>query len=95
MKQKTSKKSVFQNLIFIRSLYKIIDTLGFSLSTCAPKPSKSYFVLNILKLNDFIFSTKTLCQMFFQTYLKGFKQKKNGYPRQFRSLELVKLQVLD
>ena len=29
-----------------------------------------------LKLDDFIFSTKTLCQMLFQTCLKGFKLKK-------------------
>ena len=66
-KKKTSKRSVFQDLSFIRSLYKIVGALGFScitLFTYAPKSSKSYFVLNILKMDDFIFSTKTLCQMF-------------------------------
>ena len=66
-KKKTSKKSIFQDPSFIRSLYKVVGALGFScitLFTYAPKLSKSYFVLNILKIDDFIFSTKTLCQMF-------------------------------
>ena len=31
-----------------------------------PKSSKSNFVLNHLKLDDFIFSTKIFCQMFFK-----------------------------
>ena len=66
-KKKTSKRSVFQDPSFIRSLCKVVDALGFScitLFTYAPKSSKSYFVLNILQLDDFMFSTKTLCQMF-------------------------------
>ena len=80
MKKKiTSKRSVFQYPNFIRSLYKVVGTLGFScitFFTYAPTSSKSYFVLNILKSDDFMFSTKTLCQMFFQTCLKDFKLKK-------------------
>ena len=68
-KKKASKRSVFQDLSFIRSLCKVVGALGFScitLFTYAPKSFKSYFVLNILKLNDFMFSTKTLCQIFFK-----------------------------
>ena len=61
--KKISKKSVFQDLNFIRSLYKVVDALGLSCITLliyAPKSSKSNFVLNPLKLDDFMFSTKTL-----------------------------------
>ena len=68
-KKKTLKISVFQDSTFIRSLCKVVITLRFSCITFfiyAAKSSKSYFVLNILKLNDFMFSTKTLCQMFFK-----------------------------
>ena len=46
-KKKTSKGSVFQDLSFIRSLYKVIGALGFSyiiFFTYAPKSSKTYFV---------------------------------------------------
>ena len=78
-KKTTSKRSVFQDLSFIRSLYKVVGVLGFScitFFTYIPKSSKSYFVLNILKLDDFMFSTQTLCQNVFQTCLKGFKLKK-------------------
>ena len=65
-KKKNSKRSVFQNLSFIRSLCKVVGALGFScitFFTYAPKSSKSYFALNILKLDNFMlkFSTKTLC----------------------------------
>ena len=66
-KKKTSKRSVFRDPNFIRSLCKVVGTLGFlciTFFTYASKSSKSYFVLNILKLDDFIFSTKTFCQMF-------------------------------
>ena len=35
-----------------------------------------FFILNLLKLSDFMFSTKILCQFFFQTCLKGFKLKR-------------------
>ena len=52
-KKKTSKKSVFQDSNFIRSICKVVGELGFScitLFTYAPKSSKSYFVLNILKI---------------------------------------------
>ena len=65
-KKNISKRSVFQDPSFIGSLYKVVGVLGFScitFFTYAPKSSKSYFVSNILKLDDFIFSTKTLCQM--------------------------------
>ena len=76
MKKKTSsKRSVFQDSSFIRSLCKVVGALGFScitFFTYAPKSSKSYFVLNILKLDDFTFSTKTLCQMFFKLIFKRF-----------------------
>ena len=49
-KKKTLKRIVFQDLSFIRSLCKIVGTLGFSyitFFTYAPKSTKSYFVLNI------------------------------------------------
>ena len=68
MKKKTiSKRSVFLDPSVIRSLCKVVGALGFSCITLfiyAPKSSKSYFALNILKLDDFMFSTKTLCQIF-------------------------------
>ena len=54
MKKKTSsKRSVFQDSSFIRSLCKVVGALGFScitFFTYAPKSSKSYFVLNILRI---------------------------------------------
>ena len=54
MKKKTTlKRSVFQDPSFIRSLCKVVGALGFSyitFFTYAPKSSKSYFVLNILKI---------------------------------------------
>ena len=68
-KNKTSKRSVFQDPNFIRSLCKVVGELGFScitFFTYAPKSSKSFFILNVLKLDDFMFSTKTLCQIFFK-----------------------------
>ena len=68
-KKTTSKRSIFQDPSFIVSLCKVVGALGFSCITLfiyAPKSSKSYFALNILKLDDFMFSTKTLCQMFFK-----------------------------
>ena len=55
-KNTTSKRSVFQDPSFIRSLYKVVGVLGFScitLFTYAPKSSKSYFVLNILRIGWF------------------------------------------
>ena len=72
-KKKTSKRSVFQDLSFIRSLCKVVSALRFScitLFTYAPKSSNNYFVLNILKLDDFMFLTKTLCQMFYKLVSK-------------------------
>ena len=48
--KKTSKKSVFQHLNFIRSLCKVVGVLGFSYITLliyTPKSSKNDFVLNI------------------------------------------------
>ena len=66
-KKKTSKRSVFQNLNFIGSLGKVVDALGIlciTLLLYAPKSFKSNFALNPLKLDDFMFSIETLCQMF-------------------------------
>ena len=66
-KKKTSKKSGFQDESFIGSLCKVVGALGLSCITLliyAPKSSKSNFVLNPLKLDDFMFSTKTFYQMF-------------------------------
>ena len=66
-KEKSWKRSVFQDPSFIRSLCKVVGALGFScitFFTYTPKSSKSYFVLNILKLDDFMFLTKTLCKIF-------------------------------
>ena len=57
-KKKTSKRSVFQDLNFIGSLCKVVCALGLLciiLSIHAPKSSKSNFVLNPLKLDDFMF----------------------------------------
>ena len=65
-KKKTSKRSVFQDLSFIGSLCKVVGALGFSCITFfiyAPKSSKRYFVLNLLKFDDFMFSITTICQM--------------------------------
>ena len=52
-KKTTSKRSVFQDSSFIRSLCKVVGALGFScitFFTYALKSFKSYFVLNILKI---------------------------------------------
>ena len=68
-KKTTSKRSIFQDSSCIRSLCKVVGALGFScitLFTYVPKSSKSFFILNPLKLDDFMLSTKTLCQMFFK-----------------------------
>ena len=64
LRRRKPQKEVFFNTQAIRSLCKAVGVLGFScitFFTYAPKSSKSYFVLNILKLDDFMFSTKTLC----------------------------------
>ena len=54
MKKKiTSKRRVFQDQNFLRSLCKVVGALGFPciiFLTYAPKSSKSYFVLNIFKI---------------------------------------------
>ena len=66
-KKKISKRSDFQDPSFIRSLCKVVGVLGFlciTFVTYAQKSSTSFFILNLLKLDDSIFSTKTLCQMF-------------------------------
>ena len=66
-KKNTSKRSIFQDLSFIGFLCKVVGVLGISCITLliyVPKSSKSNFVLNPLKLDDFMFSIKTLCQMF-------------------------------
>ena len=52
-KKTTSKRSAFQDPNFIRSLCKVVGALGFSyitFFTYAPKSSKNYFVLNILRI---------------------------------------------
>ena len=57
-KKKTSKISVFQDLNFIGSLCNVVGALSFlciTLLIYAPKLFKSNFVLNPLKLDDFIF----------------------------------------
>ena len=66
-KKKTSKRSVFQDPNFIKSFCKVVDELGFScitFFTYVLKSSKIFFILNPLKLDDFMFSTKTLYQIF-------------------------------
>ena len=66
-KKNTSKRGIFQDLSFIRSLCKVVGALGLSCITLliyVPKSSKSNFVFNPLKLDDFMFSIKILCQMF-------------------------------
>ena len=52
-KKTTLKRSVFQDPSFIKSLCKVVGALGFScitFFTYAPKSSKSYFVLKILRI---------------------------------------------
>ena len=47
-------------------VYKVVGALGLSCITLliyVPKSFKNNFVWNPLKLDDFMFSTKTLCQM--------------------------------
>ena len=56
-KKRSSQREVFfQDLSFIRSLYKVVGALGFScitFFTYASKPFKSYFVLNIFIMGWF------------------------------------------
>ena len=55
-KKTTSKRSVFQDQSFIRSLCKVVGALRLScisLFIYAPKSSKSNIVLNILKIGWF------------------------------------------
>ena len=55
-KKTTSKRSVFQDPSFIRSLCKVVGTLGFScitFFTYVPQSSKCYFILNILRIGWF------------------------------------------
>ena len=73
-KKKTTKRSVFHDPSFIRSLCKVVGALGFScitFFTYASKSSKSYFVLNILKFDDSCFQLK-LCVKYFPNFLKRF-----------------------
>ena len=52
-KKTTSKRSVFQDPNFIRSLCKVVGALGLSCISFfiyAPKSSKSNIVLNILRI---------------------------------------------
>ena len=63
-KKTTSKRRFFQDQSFIRSFCKVVGALGLlciSFFIYAPKSSKSNIVLNILRIDDFMFSTKTLC----------------------------------
>ena len=69
MKKKTiSKRNVFQDPSFIRSLCKVVGALGFScitFFTYAPKSSKNYFVLNILRIGWFhVFQLKPYIKCF-------------------------------
>ena len=69
MKKKTSKRSIFQDPSFIGSLCKVVGALDFSyitFFTYAQKSFNSYYVLNLLKLDDSVFSTKILWQIFFK-----------------------------
>ena len=80
-KKKTLKRSVFRDLSFIRSLCKVFGALGFSYITFfiyAPKLSKSYFILNLLKLDYFMFQLKP-CVKWFPNLFTRFLVKKNGY----------------
>ena len=55
-KKTTSKRSVFQDPSFIRSLCKVVGTLGLSCISFfiyAPKSSKSNIVWNILRIGWF------------------------------------------
>ena len=52
-KKTTSKRRVFQDQSFLRSLYKVVGALGLSCISFfiyAPKSSKSNIVLNILRI---------------------------------------------
>ena len=63
-KKTTSKRRVFQDQSFIRSLCKVVGALGLSCISFfiyALKSSKSNIVLNILRIGWFHVSTKTLC----------------------------------
>ena len=55
-KKTTSKRRVFQDQSFLRSLGKVVGALGLSCISFfiyAPKSSKSNIVLNILKIGWF------------------------------------------
>ena len=78
-KKTTSKKSVFQDLSFIRSLCKVVSALGFScitFFTYAPKSSKELFYFKYF-LNWMIscFQLKP-CVKCFSNLFKGFKLKR-------------------
>ena len=78
-KKKTSKISVFQDPSFIRSLCKVVGTLGFScitFFTYAPKSSKSYFVLNFKNWMISCFQLKPCVKCFSNLFKKVFKLKK-------------------
>ena len=73
-KNKTSKRSVFQDPNFIRSLCKVVGELGFScitFFTYAPKSSKSFFILNPLNWMISCFQLKP-CVEFFPNLFKRF-----------------------
>ena len=58
-KKKTSKRSVFQDQSFLRSLCKVADALGLSCISFfiyALKSSKSNIVLNILRIGFIIYN---------------------------------------
>ena len=67
-KKTTSKRSIFQDPSFIKSLCKVVGAPGFScitFFTYAPKSSKSYFVLNILIIGWFhVFQLKPYVKCF-------------------------------
>ena len=74
-KKTTSKRSVFQDPSFIRSICKVVGALGFSCITFfiyAPKSSKSNIVLNILRIEWFYIFNQNLILNDFQTCVKRF-----------------------
>ena len=68
-KKKTSKRSVFQDSSFIRSLCKVVGALESFMHYILylwTKIIQELFCFKYFKLDYIMFSTKTLCQMFFK-----------------------------
>ena len=76
--KKISKKSVFQDLNFIRSLYKVVDALGLSCITLliyGPKIFQELFCFKSFKIRWFHVFNQNLVSNAFQSCLKCFKLK--------------------